>query len=110
MQAAIDCHSRYAWARLYTNKLPVTAVQLLNNHVLPTFDKHRAAIQAILSDNGREFCGRPRSASLRTVPTARRDRAPHYQDQLAPDQRLRRAVAPNYPRRTLPHRRTKNVV
>ena len=59
MQAAIDCHSRYAWARLYTNKLPVTAVQLLNNHVLPTFDKHRAAIQAILSDNGREFCGRP---------------------------------------------------
>ena len=36
MQAAIDCHSRYAWARLYTNKLPVTAVQLLNNHVLPT--------------------------------------------------------------------------
>ena len=51
MQTAIDCHSRYAWARLYTNKLPVTAVQLLNNHVLPTFDKHRAAIQAILSDN-----------------------------------------------------------
>ena len=37
----------------------MTAVQLLNNHVLPTFDKHRAAIQAILSDNGREFCGRP---------------------------------------------------
>ena len=37
----------------------MTAVQLLNNHVLPTFDKHRASIQAILSDNGREFCGRP---------------------------------------------------
>jgi len=59
MQAAIDCHSRYAWARLYTNKLPLTAVQLLNNHVLPTFDKHGASVQAILSDNGREFCGRP---------------------------------------------------
>ena len=59
MQAAIDCHSRYAWARLYPNKLPVTAVQLLNNHVLPTFEKYRASIQAVLSDNGREFCGRP---------------------------------------------------
>ena len=59
MQEAIDCHSRYAWARRYTNKLPVTAVQLLNNHVLPTFEKHRASIQVILSDNGRESCGRP---------------------------------------------------
>lgn len=52
MQAAIDCHSRYAWARLYTNKLPLTAVQLLNNQILPTFDKHSAS--RILSDNGRE--------------------------------------------------------
>ena len=59
MQAAIDCHSRYAWARLYTNKLPLTAVQLLNNHVLPTFEKHGASVQAILSESGREFCGRP---------------------------------------------------
>jgi transposase InsO family protein len=29
LQTAIDCHSRYAWARLYPNKLPLTAVQLL---------------------------------------------------------------------------------
>src|SRR5215471_18281509 len=38
LQTAIDCHSRYAWARLYPNKLPVTAVQTLNNDVLPTFE------------------------------------------------------------------------
>jgi hypothetical protein len=31
LQTAIDCHSRYAWARLYPNKLPVTAVQLLRS-------------------------------------------------------------------------------
>ena len=34
-------------------------MHLLNNDVLPTFDKHRACVHAILSDNGREFCGRP---------------------------------------------------
>jgi transposase InsO family protein len=58
LQTAIDCASRYAWARLYANKLPVTAVQLLNNEVLPTFEQHGAVLEAVLSDNGREFCGR----------------------------------------------------
>ncbi|MCV3768670.1 IS481 family transposase [Rhizobium sp. TRM95796] len=59
MQSAIDCHSRYAWARLYPSKLPVTAVHILNNDVIPTFEAHDARIEAVLSDNGREFCGRP---------------------------------------------------
>jgi len=59
LQTAIDCHSRHAWARLYPNKLPVTAVHLMNNDVLPTFEAHEAKIEVVLSDNGREFCGRP---------------------------------------------------
>jgi transposase InsO family protein len=59
LQTAIDCHSRYGWARLHTSKLPVTAVQLLNNDCLPTFEAHDAKIETVLSDNGREFCGRP---------------------------------------------------
>jgi transposase InsO family protein len=59
LQTAIDCFSRYAWARLYPNKMPVTAVHLLNTDVLPTFEQHKARITTILSDNGREFCGRP---------------------------------------------------
>jgi transposase InsO family protein len=58
LQTAIDCHSRHAWARLYPNKLPVTAVQLLNNDVLATFEQHGAVVEAVLSGNGREFCGR----------------------------------------------------
>ena len=58
LQSVLDCYSRYAWARLYTTKLPVTAVQTLNNHVLPFFEEHAARIETILSDNGREFCGR----------------------------------------------------
>lgn len=58
LQSVIDCYSRYAWGRLYTNKLPVTAVHVLNNDVLPTFEQHEALIGTVLSDNGREFCGR----------------------------------------------------
>ena len=59
LQTVIDCHSRYAWGRLYNSKLPVTAVHVLNSDVLPFFEKHDARIDTILSDNGREFCGRP---------------------------------------------------
>lgn len=59
LQAVIDCYSRYAWGRLYPNKMPVTAVHVLNTDVLPFFEKHDARIKTILSDNGREFCGRP---------------------------------------------------
>lgn len=58
LQTAVDCHSRYAWGQLYPNKPPVTAVHIMNNHVLPTFDAHQARISTVLSDNGREFCSR----------------------------------------------------
>jgi transposase InsO family protein len=59
LQSVIDCHSRHAWGRLYTSKLPLTAVHVLNEDVLPFFEQHGVPIKTILSDNGREFCGRP---------------------------------------------------
>ena len=49
----IDCHSG-----LYTSKLPVTAVHALNDDVLPFFEEHHAPVKTILTDNGREYCGR----------------------------------------------------
>ena len=58
IQTVLDCFSRYVRARLYTSKMPVTAVPILNNHVLPFFDEHGVKVETILSDNGREFCGR----------------------------------------------------
>jgi transposase InsO family protein len=61
LQTVLDCFSRYAWARLHTSKMPVTAVEALNNHVLPFFEEEGARIWTVLSDNGREFCGRPDS-------------------------------------------------
>ena len=59
LQSVIDCHSRFAWGRLYTSKLPITAVHVMNNDVLPTFEEAGAKIDVVLSDNGREFCGKP---------------------------------------------------
>ena len=59
LQTVVDCHSRYAWGRLYPNKLPVTAIHVMNNDVLPTFEALEARIGTVLSDNGREYCGRP---------------------------------------------------
>jgi len=59
IQTVLDCFSRHVWARLYTSKMPVTAVQILNNHVLPFFEEQGVKIRTILSDNGREYCGRP---------------------------------------------------
>jgi transposase InsO family protein len=58
-QGVLDCFSRYVWGRLYTSKLPLTAVQVMNNDVLPFFDEHGVGIKTVLSDNGREYCGRP---------------------------------------------------
>jgi len=59
LQVVLDCFSRHAWARLPTSKLPVTAVQTLNNEVLPFFEEQGCRVETILSDNGRESCGRP---------------------------------------------------
>ena len=59
LQSVIDCHSRHAWGRLYTSKLPLTAVHVLNEDMLPFFEQHEVPVKTILSDNGREFCGRP---------------------------------------------------
>ncbi|MDR7018632.1 transposase InsO family protein [Aeromonas salmonicida] len=64
LQTVLDCYSRHAWGRLYTSKLPITSVHVLNETVLPFFETHEARVYTILSDNGREFCG----PSLRAVP------------------------------------------
>ncbi len=40
IQTVLACFSRFVWARLYTSKMPITAVQILNNHALPFFEEH----------------------------------------------------------------------
>ena len=59
IQTVLDCSSGHVWVRLFTSKMPVTAVQMLNNHVLRFFEEHGVKIRTILRDNRREFFGRP---------------------------------------------------
>ena len=58
LQTVVDCHSRFAWGNLYTSKFPVTAVHVLNDKVLPFFEEKECAVITVLTDNGREYCGR----------------------------------------------------
>jgi transposase InsO family protein len=59
VQVAVDVFCSLAFAKVYTSKLPVTAADLLYDHVLPFYEALGLAIGAILTDNGREYCGRP---------------------------------------------------
>ncbi len=61
----LDCYNRHAWRRLYTNKLPVTSVYVLNETVLPFFEAMRlGSIQSC-----RTTCASSVGA-LTTIPTS----------------------------------------
>jgi transposase InsO family protein len=56
-QTFIDTYSKVACAKLYTEKTPVTAADLLNDRVLPFLAEQGIALQRILTDRGTEYCG-----------------------------------------------------
>jgi transposase InsO family protein len=56
-QTFIDTYSKVAFAKLYTDKTPVTAADLLNDRVLPFFADHGIPVSRILTDRGTEYCG-----------------------------------------------------
>lgn len=58
MQAVIDTYCSFSFAKLYTCKVPVTAVDILNDRVLPFYEGLGIKVEAILTDNGREYLGR----------------------------------------------------
>lgn len=57
-QTAIDTHSNVGFAKLYSDKTALAASDLLNDRVLPFFDEHWMKVLRMLTDNGREYCGR----------------------------------------------------
>ena len=58
LQAVVDTYSSYAFGKLYTSKHPITAVDIVNDSVLPFYKRHGITVEHILTDNGREYCGR----------------------------------------------------
>jgi transposase InsO family protein len=58
LHAVVDTYSSYAFGFLYTSKQPEAAAAVLHNNALPFYKSKGLTIQAILTDNGREFCGK----------------------------------------------------
>jgi len=57
-QTFIDTYARVGFAKLYTTKTPITAADLLNDKVLPFYEKHQLPLLRILTDRGTEYCGK----------------------------------------------------
>lgn len=58
-QTFVDTYSKWAAAKLYTTKTPITAADLLNDRVLPFFEEQGMGMIRILTDRGTEYCGKP---------------------------------------------------
>lgn len=59
VQVVVDVFCSLAFAKVYTAKMPVTAADLLYDRVLPFYEALGVDVGAVLTDNGREFCGIP---------------------------------------------------
>jgi hypothetical protein len=59
VQVVIDVFCSLAFAKACTAKMPVTVVDLLYDGVLPFYEALGVTVGAVLTDNGREFCGLP---------------------------------------------------
>ena len=58
-QTFIDTYSRVAIVKLYTDKTAITAADILNDRVIPFFEKQEIPLLRILTDRGTEYCGKP---------------------------------------------------
>lgn len=58
-QTYVDTYCKVAHAKLYTNKTPITAADVLNERVLPYYESHDLPVLRILTDRGTEYCGKP---------------------------------------------------
>jgi len=57
-QTFVDTYSKWAAAKLYTTKTPITAADLLNDRVLPFFAEQGMDVIRMLTDRGTEYCGK----------------------------------------------------
>ncbi len=57
LHVVVDTYGSYAFGFLHTTKRPEAAVAVLHNDVLPFYQDRDIPVGAILTDNGREFCG-----------------------------------------------------
>jgi transposase InsO family protein len=59
LHAIVDSYSSYAFGFLHTSKQSEAAVSVLHNDAVPFYEEGGLSIEAVLTDNGTEFCGTP---------------------------------------------------
>ncbi len=59
LHTVVDTYGSYAFGFLHTSKVPEAAVAVLHNEALPFYAERGIPVGAVLTDNGREFCGTP---------------------------------------------------
>jgi hypothetical protein len=57
-QTFVDTYSKWAAAKLYTTKTPITSADLLNDRVLPFFEDQGMGVLRMLTDRGTVICFR----------------------------------------------------
>lgn len=57
-QTFVDTCAKVAFAKLYTNKTPITSAELLNDRVLPFYEQHDLPLLRVLTDRGTKYCGK----------------------------------------------------
>ncbi|MFN7611426.1 MAG: IS481 family transposase [bacterium] len=57
-QTFVDTYSKVAFCKLYNQKTPIAAADLLNDRVLPFFESYTVPLLRILTDRGTEYCGK----------------------------------------------------
>ena len=58
LHSVVDTFGSYAFGVLGTSKQPQWAVSTLYNDALPFYQERDITVSAVLTDNGREFCGK----------------------------------------------------
>lgn len=57
-QTVIDTYSKNSFAKLYDRKNALVAADILNDRVIPFYEKHDLSVLRMLTDRGTEYCGK----------------------------------------------------
>ena len=101
VQVVVDVFCSLAFAKVYNSKMPITACDLLYDRVLPFYEALGVPVGAILTDNGREFCGRPERHPYELLLAIEDIEHRNTKIRSPAHQRLRRAHEPHAARRRI---------
>lgn len=71
-QTFVDVYFKQVAAKLYAAKTPITAIDLLNDRVLPFFAGQGIGVLGILTGRGTEYCGKAEESRWSVLPGTQR--------------------------------------